>query len=138
MAVQNIPSVTDVTALGTFVQQKESTPFLWGYNDCCSFAADWVALATGRDVMEELRGLTSAKDAFRALALEGGIHQAVSKRLGSAIPPMSAGAGDVVLVSTGKRERTLAVCLGNRLIAPGLDGAVFMPLTAGVAAWHVS
>ena len=44
------------TLLADFIESRRERPFVWGQHDCCLFAADWVALATGQDPAETHRG----------------------------------------------------------------------------------
>jgi hypothetical protein len=125
--------MADLRLLGEFVQSKEDVPFLWGYNDCFCFAADWVALLTGVDYMEPFRGLTSAKEALRLMRSMGGVEKVVSARLklrkGAAEP------GDVVMVVGLKGFKTLGVCLGERLYLLAVDGPVYLPSCEAKLVW---
>lgn len=127
--------VSIVADLSTFVQSKEGVPFLWGYNDCCCFAADWVALRTGVDPMENLRGLTSEFSALRRLQSLGGVIPAVSSFLGETVAKPAV--GSVVLYKGVAGSQTLGVCLGERCVLPGLDGPVFVESNLVSAAWLV-
>jgi outer membrane protein assembly factor BamA len=57
-----------------FIEERRSQPFAWGANDCCLFAADWVARATGRDPAAHYRGTySSGIGAQRIIDKAGGI-----------------------------------------------------------------
>lgn len=50
------------------VRQFKKTGIVWGEFDCCTYAFDWVFLATGVDYMADFRGhYKTEKGAFRAL-----------------------------------------------------------------------
>jgi hypothetical protein len=134
MAQQKVSIQSD---LSTFVQQKEGTPFLWGFNDCCTFAGDWFALRTGVDVLGDLRGITDGRQALRKLEEIGGVEKAVSDRLGQPIPPLQAGPGAVVLLH-GDGGQVLGVCLGDKVGVAGDLGLEYVSLELGVAAWLVT
>lgn len=90
--------------LDSYLAERRSVPFAWGLQDCCTFAADWVSLRTGRDPMVDLRGLTSAKQAMRQMQALGGFLAAGAQRLGDPIGPLFAQVGDVCLLPTGPRQ----------------------------------
>lgn len=53
--------------LRAFMRSARRRPFVWGEFDCCLFAADWVALCTGRDPAATWRGTYSTETEARAL-----------------------------------------------------------------------
>lgn len=127
--------------LDEFIADKRGRPFVWGGNDCCTVAADWVREKTGKDPMHELRGLTSPLLAMRRLRDLGGFRAAASARL-TEIPRFMALPGDVCLVHSGRRigrasGYSFGICTGRLIAAPGPDGLVFGPITEAVAAWRV-
>ncbi|MEL6707607.1 MAG: hypothetical protein AAFP79_04940 [Pseudomonadota bacterium] len=55
-------------ALSEYIVGKRSEPFIWGANDCCTFAAGAVVAMTGFDPMAEYRGrYSTAIGSARAL-----------------------------------------------------------------------
>jgi hypothetical protein len=138
------PYLRRALALQEHVQAYAAAPFEWGRFDCCVWAADWVRSQKGQDPMYGLRGLQSARDA----------------RMGSALAPMLAQLGDVVLMPTARGAAraqrglcdalgyTVGVCMGDHIAVPALRGLAFVPLAfgragsdvlqaSGVAAWRV-
>lgn len=124
-------------ALDSFIGERESTPFCWGGNDCCGFAADWVRIVRGDDPLAGFRGLDTALAAARALSAAGGLLAAVTERLGAALPGTFAQVGDVVMVRHGDDQVAMGVCLGGHVAAPGPLGLLMVPLTHAEAAWRV-
>ncbi|WP_342617238.1 hypothetical protein [Rhodoferax sp. GW822-FHT02A01] len=124
-------------ALDSYVQSRQDTPFAWGVQDCCTFAADWVTLATGTDPMQDLRGLDSALAAHRKLDDLGGMLAAVDSRMGDHIAGPMAQAGDVVMVTLESGVKAMALCLGAWLCIPAENGLVMLPITNAEAAWRV-
>ena len=124
-------------ALDAFVEQRSSLPFAWGSNDCCTFAADWVQIVRGEDLMEDLRGLTTALTAARALQQEGGLLAAVVRRMGDQLPGTFAQVGDVALVRHGGDKVSMGVCLGAFVAAPGEAGLLMVPIDQAEASWRV-
>lgn len=124
-------------ALDAFVQSRQDKAFEWGVQDCCTFAADWVRLATGLDPMLDLRGLNSALEAHRKLDELGGMLAAVDSRMGEHVSGLMAQAGDVVMVTLDNANAAMAVCLGPWLCAPGEAGLVMLPITRAEVAWRV-
>jgi len=121
--------------LHAFIEARRRSPFAWGSNDCCIFAADWVLGCTGVDHAAELRGYSDEKGALRRIRKAGSLRafaQALKEK-----PPAFAQRGDVVLVLIEERE-TFGVVSGNGLYcAPGPDGLVFRTLREAVAAFEV-
>ena len=119
-----------------FMRQRRAMPFAWGSNDCAVFAADYVEAVTGHVVCPDLRAHANARDALRTLERAGGVRSIATRALGEAVPACRAGVGDVVVISTGKRE-ALAVCNGGTAVAPGPNGAVAVSMRHALAAWRV-
>ena len=60
--------------LAQFIEQRREQPFAWAVNDCCIFAADWVAVCTGTDHAQPWRGrYSSGLGAVRFLDEAGGV-----------------------------------------------------------------
>ncbi|MBS0427612.1 MAG: hypothetical protein JSR41_10040 [Proteobacteria bacterium] len=123
-------------ALSTFIAERRSTPFAWGSNDCCLFAADAVHAMTGVDPAAELRGYSSALDAARLVEARGGLARIAAGALGEPVAPVFASVGDVVLIENEGRE-LLALCNGTTALAPGELGLVVLGMDAAKAAWRV-
>ncbi|QHJ00124.1 hypothetical protein GT347_20350 [Xylophilus rhododendri] len=131
-----------MSMLDTFLHERRGRVFAWGSHDCCTFAADWVLAATGRDPMADLRGLDSPLQAMRRLRDLGGFVEAGVKAMGPALPGLMAQRGDVVLVRSGRRfgrasGYAFAICTGGHLAAAGTDRLLFLAITDAEAAWRV-
>lgn len=124
-------------ALDAYVDQYREQPFAWGTHDCCTFAAGWVLLVRGVDFMADLRGLDTALSAARALADNGGLLAAVTQRMGPPVAGLMAQVGDVVLVRHGAGQRSMGVCIGPYVTAPGEAGLLMVPIIQAEAAWRV-
>jgi hypothetical protein len=134
-------------ALAALIERRRAEPFLWGQQDCVTFAADDVLALTGQDVLGELRGAwRSLDEAVAVLRREGGLRAAIARRLGAPLPtPRLAQRGDVLLVSrpllTGcavaRRRLFVAVCDADRFVAPAEGGLVHGPMQAAQTAWGV-
>lgn len=119
-----------------FIHERRAQPFVWGSNDCATFAADFVWAITGSDPAPPgLRQHTTAKQAVRALKRHGGLIGIATAALGQPVPILTARIGDVVLCKAGKRDM-LAICNGMTALAPSSDGLVSVPL-AGLC-WRVA
>lgn len=113
-------------------------PFEWGTHDCCLFAANAVKELTGDNHSGPFAGkYRSARTAAKLLKKHGGVRGIAGNALGSEIPPLTAGRGDVVLIQTAEHGDTLAVCVGERCAVPGVDQLLYVPLTEAVTAWRV-
>ena len=58
--------------LAAYLAEARARPWAWGRDDCTTFAADWVRLVTGRDVMADWRGLYSTETEAAAIIRHGG------------------------------------------------------------------
>lgn len=124
-------------ALDAHVEHHRDLMFVWGSNDCCTFAADWVATVRGVDPMADLRGLHTALAAARAISDAGGLLAAVTARMGPALPGTFAQVGDVALVRHGNDHVSMGVCVGPYVTAPGDAGLLMVPISQAEAAWRV-
>ena len=124
--------------LDALLRARAETPFAWGHNDCCIFAADVVQALTGHDPMRALRGLyASRRDAQRLLGTLGGFEATITGVLGPRISSMQVTVGDVLLIHNAGREM-LAVCNGVSAVAPGRAGLVAVPVVDVRAAWRAA
>jgi len=125
--------------LALYLQGREKSPFAWGANDCCTFAADAVIAMTGKDAMRALRGrYTSERGAARLIKQAGGLEPLVSRYLGEPLARIAmAGRGDVVLMPNPERGPCLAICVGTDAAAAGVEGTILFPMSVALAAWKV-
>jgi hypothetical protein len=118
-----------------FMRERWTAPFVWGMNDCCTFAVDCVIVLTGADPTPPgLRGHTTARQAYRAIQRSGGLYAIATSALGSPRPAAFAQVGDIVLAKAGARDM-LAVCNGRQALAPSATGLLAVPL--GDWCWRV-
>lgn len=123
--------------LREFAREKQATPFEWGKNDCCLFAADAVLAITGEDVAADMRGsYDSALGAARQLEAMGGVGVIATARLGPSVSPRLARIGDVVLLSIDGAE-SLGLCNGTSVLGPSEAGTRAYGMDVAVAAWRV-
>lgn len=122
--------------LSSFVQTRARTPFVWGSNDCCLFAADAVEAMTGVDLAASLRGYDSELTAQQIIDAHGGLEQLVTGLLGAAVSPLLAGVGDVVLLESESGDM-LAICNGVTAVAPAKRGMAVLAMNAARAAWRI-
>jgi hypothetical protein len=122
--------------LARFIEERRSQPFAWGANDCCLFAADWVARATGRDPAAHYRGTYSTGiGAQRIIDKAGGILE-LARELGLETTQIGlARRGDVIARDVGNGIG-LGVCVGNAAAFVGRDGLEFLDLN-GAACWRL-
>lgn len=125
--------------LDALVRQRADWPFVWGLNDCCTFAADAIVAITGVDVMGALR--QRYQSAFEALGLTqelGGLRAAVTRLVGEPCEDKNHfTTGDLVLVRNEGRE-LLAVANGAAVMAPGPRGLQMLTSPECLAAWRVA
>jgi len=121
--------------LGELLDARRRTPFAWGSNDCCTFAADCVLAVTGVDPGAGLRDYSTEKEAVLSLRKYGGVGGVGDALFGAPVGPLLARVGDVGVVAVEGRE-SLAVCNGSTWIAAGKFGTVALPMQAASRAWR--
>ena len=119
------------------VARAHRTPFAWGGQDCCLWAADSALALTGQDPAADLRGTyTTAAGAWHALRSVGGLRGAAS-RGGVLLPgPAYAIDGDVAIVQ-GAARRGLAVHVAGLWMCATERGLYALPAAAARCAWGV-
>jgi hypothetical protein len=126
--------------LAALIEARRHTEFAWGTHDCCLFAADTVLAMTGADPASEWRGRYDSEAEALALlgerGLEGMVADAMAAFGAPECPVLAAQRGDVVLATSGN-EPLVGVAFGSRIVVPGPERLVFLPLSAGSRAWAV-
>lgn len=123
--------------LADFIESRRRLPFEWGRNDCCSFAAEWVRLATGRDVYAKWRGrYTGRWGALRLILIAGSIVRIPSEVGLRPCPVRTIQRGDIAGVTTDLGI-ALGICTGGRIAAPGNLGLEFLKFNRVKYAWRV-
>lgn len=122
--------------LAAYVERVTFEPFAWGLQDCALFAAGAVEAETGVHLCPELRDYKGVREALRKLREVGGVRGLAERALGEPIAPSLAQVGDVVLMTTGKRD-ALAICNGQTAIGVDASGVVAVPMTQARAAWRI-
>jgi len=125
--------------LNAWLDSVRVRPFVWGEFDCALGAADAVEAMTGVDYAVEFRGAYfSKRNAARLLAERGGLEALVTQALGAPLDvPLLAQRGDVVLVDSGAEGPALALVIGAEAVAPGPQGAVFVPMGQWKVGWRI-
>jgi hypothetical protein len=148
--------------LDAYLESRRNTPFIWGKNDCASFAAGAIEAMTGEIIGQKFLG--SYHDKLGALeviqAILGKIgwgnylanHASIKVVLTDAMsalpehfgfsmrPTKTAQRGDLVLLPSEDPSAPALgiVSLDGRLCAaPGKAGMQFKPLSAALKAWKV-
>jgi len=124
-----------------YLAERPEAPFHWADNNCCHFAARWVARATGRDPMAEWPPTKSAAAARRFIRAMGGDLAGLWDRcMPRSIPATQAQDGDLMLISLDGLTLTggtaVAVCSGRHAITQDHTGATFyVTRDRAVRAW---
>ena len=132
--------------LDAFIAFRMNTPFAWGSNDCCLFAADAIVAMTGEDFAANNRGkFNSAYSALRFFRFRGpeyGIAE-LAEELAALrgireVPPLYAQRGDVMLLERELGESLGIVSLhGTDIWAPGEEKLACVPFAQGLRAWRI-
>ena len=133
--------------LGEYLAATHGRSFDWAAANCCHFAADWVAQATGVDPMASLPATYNASAALRLLrSLGGDMVAAWSRQLGrEPVPPAFAQVGDVVLVAMPADACaepcagvSMGICMGATAVIITAEGHhAYLPMSAATAAWRL-
>jgi hypothetical protein len=116
------------------IAQRQSAPFAWGVNDCCTFAADCVTEITGTDPAP-VRTHRTEKQALRALKRHGGVIGIATAAMGQPVPSSQAHVGDVVLCQAAGHDM-LGICNGTTALAPSAHGLVAVAM--GELCWRIA
>lgn len=123
--------------LAAHLERWQAAPFAWGVNDCVTFAAGAVrALDPAFGWQPDW---TSESEAVRALARAGGMADAVSGELGTAIDNWRLmQRGDIALFEEADQLGVI-VCSGRTLCGPGpgRTGLQHIPLRRALKAWLI-
>jgi hypothetical protein len=126
--------------LAALVAARIDTPFAWGANDCCSFAADVAMAITGRDPFAAHRGTYSNEAGADDVVGPAGLARFVEglmRDFGAAEVAVSAAQrGDWSLVVVGNMP-LVGVVLGAQVAAPGNRGLAFVPFRRAERAWGI-
>jgi len=126
-----------VLRLREAVDAGASRPFAWGDNDCCLFAVRCLDAVRGSDWAAAVEGRYSTpRGAARFLYREGGLAEAVTRRLGTAQVGTCAKRGDLCLVAT-RHGPGLGVCLGPTLAVMGPDGVEYCGRGEALLSWAI-
>ena len=125
--------------LALYIDSRRHEPFVWGKNDCCLFAADWVLIATGQDIAKDFRGTyEGALGATRIIREAGGIDCLLRQHAPHlrTISRKAAWRGDLVLRDTPNGP-TLGIVLGAIDAFVGEDGLAFPALDETALCWKL-
>jgi hypothetical protein len=132
-----------------FLIANAKTPFAWGTNDCCMFAANAILANTGIDIATDFRGKYSDEaSAFALIATVTGVtnptvadaaaHCAAEHGLVEYKHSLMAKRGDLVVISNGGTLICGVVHLnGRQVISVSQSGAVRLPISNVVRSWSV-
>lgn len=117
------------------VKNYEHTPFQYGKHDCCLFVARCIDSITYSSLARTMN-YGDERGAVCFLRQEGGLINAVTRRLGTPINGINARRGDVCLVQCDSSDG-LGVCMGSTIAVAAEDGLVFYPLRQSKKVWRV-
>ncbi len=124
----------------SFIADKRDLPFVWGKQDCCLFAADWVLTMTEIDPALKLRGKYRTEiGAKRALKRAGfsSIEDIANDRFGESIAPLQLSRGDIVLVMNHINEPTLGIVWGPTVWVMTPSGVSHLAVNQVIKGWRV-
>lgn len=124
--------------LSALFNERRHTPFAWGGNDCCLFAADCAWAITGTDPAATLRGYSSELEAARVLRDNGGLAGIMDARYPRLASPRLAQRGDVVIATGDDGREVLAVVAGEFAWCPGPHGLTKLHQPRWLSAWRVT
>jgi hypothetical protein len=120
-----------------YLEATRLTPFAWGTNDCCLFAAGSIDAITGSTFTAQLAAAyTDEASALAYIASFGSLDAAVSSWLGDAKAPNFAGPGDIVIANL-EMGPTVGVCLGVDCAFSSNAGMTYRSRTLIAACWTI-
>ncbi|MCK7458509.1 DUF6950 family protein [Idiomarina aminovorans] len=125
------------TELANFLLKTRKTPFKWGENDCCLFAANAIIAMGGQDVAEDVRGrYKTAIGAHRIMKKFGAnsLTELLKQRLGRPDGFITRGA-IVIVESEGEQVAGVFYQKPWALTEKGLQG---MPFESVIQSWSLS
>jgi len=125
--------------LNIYIEEHKNKPFVWGSNDCCTFASNWVERLKGVNPLEELGHYGTyftEEEAILLLKKLGGVIRIVNKSLGIASGPALAHPGDLVCGDMGYGN-TLGICLGSECVFLGQDDLITGRTLEMKKAWRI-
>lgn len=93
-------------SLAAYLDAAKRAPFVWGKDDCTTFAADWCRRVTGRDPAEGLRGRWHSDVTAQGVIAAGGGLRRLGDRLGWPMREGAAEPGDIALLRRAGEPRT--------------------------------
>lgn len=124
--------------LADFLATGAKTPFVWGSEDCCLFACDWVLSQRAVDPARRYRGsYRTERGAYRVIRRAGGFLAMVEAEMAAAglMETSDPLPGDVGVVETEQRE-ALAICSRVGWVAKAPRGIVAASFKL-IKAWTV-
>ena len=131
MRVPGWPQILDAK-----LEEWRTRAFAWGTSDCCQFVGEVAAALTGDDRRALFGSYSTAAEAAKIIADEGGMTALLTRAFGPPKPVARAHRGDVVLIAGEEGERP-AICNGVHCFGPGASGLVPRKTLDGVCAWSV-
>jgi hypothetical protein len=122
--------------LARFIDAHQGTPFAWGENDCCLFAANAILAMTGIDLAEGLRGYSTHTGALRIIAPFGDLETlaaGIAEEAGlEEIQPKLAQRGDLIFA---EHQGMAIVGMNGIPLCPSSNGLV--GVKGRLRAWRV-
>ena len=101
-------------------QSKE--PFIWGVNDCCHFAGNWLLISTGKDFIKQY-SCDNVRDALTIIKQHNDVDGIADKHL-ERIHINMAKRGDIVMCLVDGKRKGLGICEGLTSVFKSKDGLV--------------
>lgn len=113
--------------------------FSWPENNCCHFAAGWMKVVRGQDLMAGVERIEGKREALEAIKKRGRtLVDAVSSAVGSQpVTGALARTGDIVFTSVFKGV-SLGICSGRHAVfLSEADGLIHCPIELCSRAWRL-
>lgn len=126
----------DVAGLLTYIEDAQARAFGWRRgSDCVSFALGAVRAQTGVDLLADIAGWRTRKQARRVAGDLGGLTAAIDARM-DRVPLALAKRGDVAGIIDDEFGIRLAIFEGARLVAPSGAGLDRISRDDAAIAWN--
>ncbi len=128
----------DIEALLAYLEKRMRRRFAWRRgSDCVSFALRGVQAQTGVDLLADIAGWRSRKQALAVAGALGGLEAALDERM-DRVPPALAQRGDVAGLPDELFGVRLMLVEGARLVGPGERGLERLDRSTMMIAWSAA
>jgi len=118
--------------LARYIEERRNVPFEWGHNDCVKFAFRGMLVTHGVNILQSIENWLNKEQAIQVIKSMGPDIRTISETL---LPKHGFIKRDIkmakrgsMIITDGPEGPMFCICIGSKMVAPGKDGLVFLPL----------